>query len=87
MRQAGHLFVVDSLRFQNSPERRRTTQRQPSQKCLVAATHCEFSSGVNHWRTRVARAGLAERLRHILTRYARSGIPRQIFLGSFWLAI
>ncbi len=45
-------WVVDSLRFENSPERRRTTQRQPSQKCLVAATHCEFSSGVNHWRTR-----------------------------------
>jgi hypothetical protein len=46
---------------------------------LVAVTHCEFSSGVNHWRTCCASAGLAERLRHILT--SLRFVP--VFLGNF----
>ncbi len=50
---------------------------------LVAVTHCEFSSGVKHWRSCSATACLAERLRHILTHFVRSGIPRRIFYGSF----
>jgi len=73
-------FVFDSLRFLNSPERRRRTHRERVPESLFAATRYEFNYGVKHWRTCCASAWLAERLRHILT--SLRFVP--VFLGNFF---